>query len=468
MTVGPDYATPQTAVPAQWSETPEPGITSGESRLELTRWWTVFNDPEIDSLVERAVASNKDLQAAGARIREARALQIIASAGAYPAVAASGAYTRSRDSGNSDSSRSGGGDDEDLFDAGFDANWEIDVFGGVRRSVEAASADISASEEDYNNVLVTLLAEAARNYIELRGSQLRISIARENIGSQEQTLELAQARLEAGLGSELEVAQAKAQLATTEAQIPALETSMKQSIHRLGVLLGQHPGALLDELSASKPMPVTPPEVPVGLPSELLRRRPDIRQAERELAAQTARIGVAVADLFPRFFLTGALGLQSANLSDFVSSGSRFWSIGPSFSWPVFSAGQIRANIRLQEIRQEQALISYEQVVLTSLEEVENALVSYGREQAARRSLAQSVESNRRSVEISNELYAKGLVDFLNVLVSQRSLYQSEDALAQSDQRVLTNLAALFKALGGGWEIGSIQDRQKPEIGQRG
>jgi NodT family efflux transporter outer membrane factor (OMF) lipoprotein len=468
MTVGPDYAKPQTAVPAQWSETPEPGITSVEPEVELTRWWTVFNDPQIDSLVKRAVASSKDLQAAEARIREARALRSIAAAGAYPAVTASGAYTRSRDSGNTDSSKSGGVDNEDLFDAGFDANWEIDVFGGVRRSVEAASADVSASEEDYNNVLVTLLAEAVRNYIELRGSQLRISIARENIGSQEQTLELAQARLEAGLGSELEVAQAKAQLATTEAQIPALETSMKQSIHRLGVLLGQPPGALLDELSTSEPMPAAPPEVPVGLPSELLRRRPDIRQAERELAAQTARIGVAVADLFPRFFLTGAFGLQSANLSDFVSSGSRFWSIGPSFSWPVFSAGRIRANIRLQEIRQEQALISYEQVVLTSLEEVENALVSYGKEQAARQSLAQSVESNRRSVEISNELYAKGLVDFLNVLVSQRALYQSEDALAQSDQRVLTNLAALFKALGGGWEIGSMQDRQQSETGRRG
>jgi NodT family efflux transporter outer membrane factor (OMF) lipoprotein len=468
MTVGPDYAKPQTAVPAQWSETPEPGIASGEPQVEPTRWWAVFNDPQIDSLVQRAVASNKDLQAAEARIREARALRSIATAGAYPAVAASGAYTRSRDSGNTDSSRSGGVDDEDLFDAGFDANWEIDVFGGVRRSVEAASADVSASEEDYNNVLVTLLAEAVRNYIELRGSQLRISIARENIGSQEQTLELAQARLEAGLGSELEVAQARAQLATTEAQIPALETSMKQSIHRLGVLLGQPPGTLLDELSTSEPMPAAPPEVPVELPSELLRRRPDIRQAERELAAQTARIGVAVADLFPRFFLTGALGLQSANLSDFVSSGSRFWSIGPSFSWPEFSAGRIRANIKLQEIRQEQALISYEQVVLTSLEEVENALVSYGKEQAARRSLAQSVESNRRSVEISNELYAKGLVDFLNVLVSQRALYQSEDALAQSDQRVLTNLAALFKALGGGWEIGSMQDQQKSETGQRG
>jgi NodT family efflux transporter outer membrane factor (OMF) lipoprotein len=301
--------------------------------------------------------------------------------------------------------------------------------------------------------LLTLLSEVARNYLQVRGDQLRIAIALKNIKAQTQSVELTRARFEAGLSSQLDVVQSEGQLAVTQATVPALERSARQTIHQLSVLLGQEPGALLDELLEMAPLPSGPPEVPVGIPSDLLRRRPDIRQAERLIAAATARIGVATADLFPRFSLTGSLGLQSVKLSDLVASGSTFWSIGPAVQWPIFNAGRIRANIEVQNAREEQALILYEQTVLAALQEVENALTAHYNEQATRNSLIKAVEANSRAFEISNELYARGLVDFLTVLESQRSLYLSEDQLAQSGARVSANLVALFKALGGGWEL---------------
>ncbi|NLI82758.1 MAG: efflux transporter outer membrane subunit [Deltaproteobacteria bacterium] len=450
--VGPNYRQPETPVPSGWIEASEDA--EAQAPLDLSRWWTVFNDPQLDSLIRRAILFNKDLKAAEARIREARAQRGLIAAGLYPHVDASGSYSRSRTSGNaqSGSSRAGGEvNDKDLFEAGFDAGWEIDLFGGTRRQVEAANADIQASRESRRDLLVSLLAEVSRDYLQIRGNQLRLDIARRNIASQQHTLELVKTRYEAGLSSELDVAQAKAQLSSTEAQVPLLEAEMRQAVYRLGVLLAQHPGEILDELSKEAPIPATPPEVPAGLPSDLLRRRPDIRLAERELAAQTARIGVATAELFPRFSLTGALGLQSVSASDFFTSGSRFWSVGPTVRWPVFDAGRIRANIQVQNARQEQALAQYEKAVLKSFAEVESALVAYYREQSARRSYAEAVDATERAVEIANELYTQGLVDFLNVLINQRGLYQSQDQLAQSEQRVATDLVALYKALGGGW-----------------
>ena len=458
-TVGPHYRQPKAEMPVQWSEA-SPSETAPVS-VDIGRWWNVFKDPELDSLVERAVENNKDLKIAGARVREARAQRSFVAADAYPSVNTSAAYARSRSSENAVPSSSGRGgspmEGNDLFQFGFDAGWEIDVFGRVRRTVEAAEADIESFEENRRDVLVTLLSEVARNYLEVRGSQLRLFIARKNIEGQRQTVQLTQDRFTAGLSSELNVAQARAQLASTEAQIPALESVERQTIHQIGVLLGLDPGALLDELIKAAPIPASPPEVPVGLPSDLLRRRPDVRRAERQLVAATARIGVATADLFPRFSLTGSIGQQSLSVSDLATSGSTFWSVGPTIQWPLFDAGRIRANIRVQDARQEQALVTYEKAVLTSLQDVENALVAYSREQVSRRSLALAVDANRRAYEIANELYSKGLVDFLNVLDTERSLYQSEDLLAQSDQRIATNLVALFKALGGGWDLSSIQ-----------
>jgi len=264
----------------------------------------------------------------------------------------------------------------------------------VRRSIEAASADLAASQEGLRDTLVSVLAEVARNYVEVRGFQRRLAIAQENIKAQQDTLEITRARFDAGLTSELDVTQAASQLATTQSQLPSLETSVKQGMHRLGVLTGQAPGALLAELSTAAPIPTAPPEVLVGLPAELLRRRPDVRQAERQLAAATARVGVATADLYPKLSLTGALGLESVKLADLAQGASRFWSVGPTLSWPIFDAGRIRANIAVQDARTEQQLSTYEQTVLTALEEVENALVAYSREQTRRVQLADAVAAD--------------------------------------------------------------------------
>jgi NodT family efflux transporter outer membrane factor (OMF) lipoprotein len=278
-------------------------------------------------------------------------------------------------------------------------------------------------------------------------------VARANLKAQQQTLDLTRIRFQAGLASDLEVAQAEGQLNTTAAQIPTLESFLKQATYRLDFLLGSQPGALWDELAKESPIPALPDEVLVGLPSELLRRRPDIRRAERQLAAATAEIGAATADLFPKFSLTGALGLQSISASDWFSGPSRFWSIGPTIRWPIFDAGRIRGNIAVRNAQQAQALAQYEKTILTAFEDVENSLVSYSREQIRYRALRDAVAANRRAVEMSNELYIRGLVDFLNVLDNQRSLFASESDLAQSQATMATNLVALYKALGGGWEV---------------
>jgi NodT family efflux transporter outer membrane factor (OMF) lipoprotein len=460
-TVGPNYRQPDSPIASTWQEGQQTGI--GTRPADLTRWWAAFNDPLLNSLVERAVRSNLDLRQAQARIREARASRAVTASGAWPAIDVSGSYTRSRSSENAFSSPSQGsggsspfigtiGEAQDLFRTGFDASWEIDVFGGVRRSVEAADANIEASVEDRRNTLVTLLGDVAKNYIDLRGFQQRIEVARANLKAQQETLDLTRVRFQAGLASDLEVAQAEGQLNTTAAQIPTLESSLKQAAHRLDVLLGSQPGALSDELSKQAAIPALPSEVLVGLPSELLRRRPDIRRAERQLAAATAQVGVAMADLFPKFSLTGAAGLQSISASDWFTGRSRFWSVGPTISWPLFDAGRIRANIEIRNAQQEQALTQYEKTILTALEDVENSLVNYSREQARNRSLRDAVAANRRAVGMANELYIQGLVDFLNVLENQRSLYASENDLAQSEATMAANLVALYKALGGGWD----------------
>jgi multidrug efflux system outer membrane protein len=449
-TVGPNYQPPQPAVPAQWPTVAETGI--GPGAMEIVRWWDLFGDARLPSLVDRAVSANKDLKLAEARVREARAQWRVAGAASWPAVNVSGAYSSVHQSENAPSSA---GRQYDLFQTGFDAGWEIDLFGGVRRSVEAAVAQVQASEENRRDVLVSLVAEVAVNYLALRGNQRRLAIAQENIRSQQNTVDLTHGRLKAGLASRLEVAQAEAQLAGTESKVPVIEASVQQAIHRLGVLLGLEPAALMDELQAPAAIPPPPPQVPVGLPSDLLRRRPDIRRAERQLAAATANIGVATADLFPRFSLTGLLGLQSSRSSDLLTTQSRFWTFGPSLRWPLFNAGRARAAIQVQTARQEEALISYEKAVLTALQEAEDAMVRYTKARSASEALARAMASTRQSADIALELYQKGLVDFLNVLQSQLALYQVQDQFVQSRQEVSTALVALFKALGGGWEIES-------------
>ncbi len=460
-TVGPNYEQPRYAVSPGWKEGQQSGVVSQPA--ELSRWWSAFNDPMLNSLVERAIQSNLDLRVAQARIREARAARAVTASGAWPAFDSSAGYSRSRTSANTFSSGApgggssapiGGGDlERDLFKTGFDASWEIDVFGGVRRKVEAADAIIEASMEERRDVLVSVLGDVAKSYIDLRGFQRRLDVAHANLKAQQETLELTKVRFEAGLASDLDVARAESQVSATAALIPSLEGFLKQAAYRLDVLLGSQPGLLWEELSKEAHIPGLPPEVLIGLPSELLRRRPDIRRAERQLAAATAEIGAATADLFPKFTLTGIVGLQSINAGDWITAGSRFWSVGPTMTWRLFDAGKIRANIEVRNAQHEQALHRYEKTVLTALQEVESALVRYAKEQARHQSLVAAVAANRRAVEMANELYVRGINDFLNVLDAQRSLYVSENDLSESEANMATNLVALYKALGGGWEI---------------
>jgi outer membrane protein, multidrug efflux system len=452
--VGPSYQPPQPEMPARWNEIADQIAPSANP--EMRAWWTLFRDPLLDSLVSRAVASNQDLRRAESRIREARAQRVISSA--TGSVNTSASSTRSRHSDNTSSSAG----TDNLFQIGFDAKWELDFFGGVRRAVEAADASLAATQEDLRDVLVSLEAEVARNYIELRGIQRRLITARGNIATQEKTFELVQGRFQLGLGSELDPVQAQTQLSMTKSQVPILESSIRQSMYRLALLIGQSPESLISELSKEGDIPFIPPQIPISLPSDLLRQRPDIRSAERQLAAATAAIGVATADLFPRFSLAALAGLQSTDLSDLVTSGSRFWSVGPTIQLSLFDQGKARAGIEIRNARRDSALAAYEKSVLAALAEVESALVAFSHEQETRRNILEAVTSGKKAVTIVYGLYETGLVGFLNVMQSEQSLLQSQDQLTQSDQRLALSMVALFKALGGGWENGDTDNASIP------
>jgi NodT family efflux transporter outer membrane factor (OMF) lipoprotein len=432
-------------------------ITS-PSPPQVVRWWDSFEDQVLTSLVERAAASNLDLRQAEARIREARAVRGAGAASFWPSVESFAAYTRSGTGGSSGGTandRAGGGSvsrDTDLFRGGLDAIWELDVFGGTRRSVEALDADLQAAIEDLRDVTVVLTAEVAINYLTLRGLQQQIAIARENLEAQVKTVEITRQRFEAGFVSGLDVANARAQSAATSSQIPVLESQARDAIHTLSVLLASEPNALLGELEIERAIAPLPPQVPVGMPSDLLRRRPDIRRSEARIHAATARIGIATADLFPRFTLTGSLSFSGDSLSSMADWGSRVWSVGPGMQWLIFDAGRIRWNIEARRAVEEQALLAHQQTVLTALREVESALVAYAKEQEHRQLLEEAVAQNRKAVGLARELYSAGQTDFLNVLSAQGSLFLSEEALVRSTVTLSLNLVALYKALGGGWE----------------
>jgi NodT family efflux transporter outer membrane factor (OMF) lipoprotein len=446
--VGPDYVRPDVGAPATWHAPLQGGVTAGAPDPEsLAKWWAVLGDSELSSLVERAAAGNLDLRAARARVREARARRGTALAGLSPTVNASGSASRSRSSENAGSGRIG-----ELYSAGFDAGWELDLFGGVRRSVEASQADLEASQEDLRDVLVSLLAEVALNYVDARTYQARLAEAQDNLQLQEETLRLAQARREAGLTDALPLEQARYNLESNRAQIPALRTALEGALNQLAVLLGESPGALHGELEDRKAIPVPPLEVAVGVPAEALRRRPDVRRAERQLAAQTARIGVATADLYPKFSLSGSIGLEALASGDLLRFASRTWSLGPRITWPLFDAGAIRQDIEAQSAVQEQVLIAYESAVLGALQEVENALVAYAQEQQRRAALDEATAAAQRAVDLSRSKFSAGLADFLVVLDAERSLFSLQDQLAQSGGAVTSDLIRLYKALGGGWK----------------
>jgi NodT family efflux transporter outer membrane factor (OMF) lipoprotein len=497
---GPDYARPDIATPEDWVSEKAGCVSSAPG--DITAWWTQFNDPVLDSLIARAVESNFDVRAAASRVREARAARGVVAASLLPSVNAGASLKRSQGpeqnlSGGPPVSGSigfgpgglsrtinirgrnvsishtasaaggttgltisptGGAADRtsDLFSLGFDASWEMDVFGGNRRAVEAADADLEAVVEAERHVLVSLVAEVALNYIDLRAAQNRLAITQRNIKAQSETVKLTAARYDAGLSSELDAVRARSLLAVFEGQVPLLGQQVASAIYRLGVLLGGEPGMLLAELEPAAPLPAVPAEIPVGLPSELLKRRPDIRVAERQLAAENARIGVAMADLYPKFFLTGGVSGQSNVVGSALNNANQLWSFGPSVSWPIFQGGRIRANIEVQNERQEQALIRYEQTIMQALADVETSLVSFNSEQVYRRSVQDAVSANQRAVSLANERYARGLEGFLNALQAQRDLFVSEDQLVQSESIILANLVSLFKSLGGGWDPAAL------------
>lgn len=473
-TVGPNYKAPKDVTLDEWGELASASTGSSSrpatrpsSAPPIVRWWTVFGDSQLDNLIERAVRGNIDLRRAQARVREARAQRDVVGADQYPEVDVSGSYSHSRTpfgafgsvAGSSPSSVGTGANvggfsgEFDFYRIGFDASWEVDVFGGVRRNIEAARADLAAANEDRRDVMVTLLGDVARYYINLRGYQRQLAIAKRNLASQRETMDLTRTLLQIGRGTELDLSRAQAQVSTTEAQIPTLEAAIRQAMHQLSVLVGMNPMALADELSAEKQIPVPPAETAVGVPTQLLRRRPDIRRAERQLAAATARVGVAVADLYPRFSLTGSFGTEDNRPKNLFNWASRFYSIGPAVSWPIFDAGRIRSTIRVRSAQQEQALAVYESAVLNAQRDVENALVAYAKEETRRRTLVSAVDANRRAVELARQLNEAGRAPFLDVLQAQRDLLSTEDALVQSERTVSTNLVALYKALGGGWEV---------------
>lgn len=450
-TVGPNYRPPRPKMPVVWGGTAAAAAKPAGTG-ELARWWTGFHDPLLDSLVHRSVAANQDMKIAAARIREARAQYRLTTGAAYPTVGVAGAYSNIKRSGNTTTS-SGAGITQDLFQTSFDAGWELDLFGGVRRAAQAADARLAVAVENRRDVLISLEAEVALNYLELRGSQQRLATAQKNLAIQEKTVALTRGRQESGLGTDLEVAQAETQFSLTAAQIPPLKNSAAQAIYRLSLLLGQPPLALNAELSPPEPLPTQGPRLPKTLPSDLLRRRPDIRSAERELAATTADIGVATAALFPQFSLTALLGLQSANLSELLSASSRYWTVGPAVTWSLFNGGRVRANIDLSKARRDEAEATYEKTVLIALNEVQTDLVALAREKETRRALAEAVASGRRAVDLALGRYRAGLAGFLDVLQSEQALYQSQDQLVQSDQQLALTRVALFKALGGGWQV---------------
>ena len=445
--VGPNYTKVEPKAPQQWHTAPEDGLRFAKVSPEaLARWWTLLGDPELSDLERRAVAGNLDLQVATARVLEARALRGIEEAGRFPTLDGSASVSRSRSSENS-----GTGKTTNFYAAGFDADWELDIFGGVRRSREAAQANLEATQENVHDVLVSLLAEVALNYVDVRTLQARLAALRANLKAQQDIYALNLSRFQAGLIDELAVQQSHYVLESTRSQIPALETNLERAKNRLAVLLGEKPGDLHEELAETKPIPVLPLTVVVGIPADTLRHRPDVRRAERNLAAQTARIGVATADLYPRFRLFGSIGLESVSGGSLWEWASRTWSLGPSISWKIFHAGAIRQNIRVQNARQKQALIQYQSTVLNAQEEVENALVAYAKEQHRRQSLKAAVTAARRAYELSWDRYNAGLVDFNNVLDATRSLQSFQDELASSDGTATSNLIRLYKALGGGW-----------------
>jgi NodT family efflux transporter outer membrane factor (OMF) lipoprotein len=469
--VGPDFTKPKADIPPSWTKTglAPAGATPSMATTQPASdaWWESFHDPELTSLIHKAAAANLDLKESAIRIAEAREQRQITAAAELPTLSGNASYTNTRISETTAQGslfNSFGGHAQGLpvkipsfpnpynqYQLGFDASWEPDLFGGVHRSVEAAEADTVAQEEEARDALVSLEAEVARDYIDLRAAQAQLAVTARNIATQQETRALAEQRFRAGLGTALDVTNAEAQVRSTRSQSPPFSRSVASDINQLSELLAREPGALTAELETAKPVPPVPAQVPVGLPGDLLRRRPDIRAAEARLHAATARVGVAVAQLFPSVTFDVPFGTQAETFPSLADWASRFYSIGPALTLPIFEGGKLRANIKLADLEEDEAAMDYARIVLNAVHEVENALVAYGTEQRRRDALQATLAQNRDAFTLAQQRYRSGVTTFLDVLDVERSEEQTELALAVSNAAVSTDLVALYKALGGGW-----------------
>ncbi len=457
--VGPDLEKPEPQVMDDWTETDSPGLNAGET--DYSDWWRMFDDPVLQQLIERAYRHNPSLQIAGIRIYEARAQLGIAVGSLYPQQQlAFGDLANNKLSTSNDTTLI-----DNQFNSlslGFDAAWELDIWGKYRRSVESGVANLAANVANFDNALVSLTAEVARTYIVIRTLEKRLAIAEDNVRLQTSSLHIADVRYTEGAVSELDVTQARSLLKDTQALIPRLESSLRQAQNALATLLGELPGTLTDVLVGPNEIPTASEAIIIDIPNNLLRRRPDIRLSELQVAAQSPQIGIAKADLYPHFFLFGSIGWRSSDsttitsqnsLNDIFSYKSLFWSAGPGFSWDIFNYGRIRNNVRVEDARFQQLVVSYKNTVLNAQREVEDAMIAYTRSKEEEQFLKDSVAAAERSVEISMIQYREGVIDYQRVLDSQRFLSTQSDRLTEVSGQVGTNLVATYKALGGGWQI---------------
>jgi multidrug efflux system outer membrane protein len=445
--VGPNYVKPATPVAATFAGAGDAAYGTDEAQA---KFWTQFGDPTLDQLVDDALLSNHDLRIALGHLVEARALRREAQFDLAPTVTAAGGYTKERFP--QVDSPTGAPLSTRFYDAGFDASWELDLFGRVRRNVEAQSAEVQGAAATLRDAQVSVSAEVARTYFELRGQQSELSVARRNVDNQKETLALTQARLDAGSGTELDTSRAQSQLSATLATIGPLEAGIARSVHRLSVLTGRDPNALDGLLQAAHELPELPRMTQVGDPAGLLRRRPDIRIAERQLAASTALVGVAIGDLFPKVTFTGSFNYTAPEVGGLGESSSRGYVIGPAISWAAFDLGRVRAQVAGSRARADVALAGYEQSVLKALEETEDALVTHARTRSSLKDATDAAQASATAARIARTRYEGGLVDFLDVLDAERTELAAEDRLAQSRTQAATSLVAVYKALGGGWQ----------------
>jgi outer membrane protein, multidrug efflux system len=443
--VGPNYKKPETQVAPTFASAESGTFSPAEAQ---SQFWKQFSDPILDQLVGDALNSNHDLRIALGHLAEARAARHQALFDYAPTVTAAGGHVNQK----SPLVQAGIPFTASYYDAGFDATWELDLFGRIRRENEAARADLQGQEANLQDAQVSVIAEVARTYFELRGEQYQLALARKNVENEQATFQLTDARLKAGRGTEFDTSRAQAQLSTTLSTIDPLEASVSRSIHRLGVLTGRNPNALTDLLTPVKDLPGLPQLTAVGDPTGVLRRRPDIRVAERQLAASNARIGVAVGDMFPKVTFTGSFGYDAASLNGLGTSPSKAYSIGPSISWAAFDLGRVHAQVQGARARTDTALAQYEKTVLNALEDTENALVTHARTRDQLIHATDAAQSSASAAKLARIRYEGGIVDFLDVLDAERTQLEAEDRMAQSRTDAATSLVAVYKALGGGWE----------------